>query len=82
MNGNMEVALGEIAVRAEAFVKCPICRNYYVSADDPDAESMAYAMAINDWKAGQFRCSGGVDEIRHEMSRVLRSGNWRCPSCG
>lgn len=81
MNAHVQIALEEIAQQAQAVVKCEICRNNYVIADDEDAESRAYAMATNAWKSGEFR-SAPLDEIRGAMKAVLRDANHRCPSCG
>jgi hypothetical protein len=81
MNAHVQIACEEIAQRAQAVVKCSICRNYYISAGDDDAEAMAYAMATNECKRGAFRTST-LEETRGVMAAVLRNANYRCPSCG
>jgi hypothetical protein len=81
MNGHMHLQLEDIAKQAEAITKCGICGNYYVLADDPDAESQAYAMATSAWKDGEFR-SATLEDAQHAMKLVLGSANHRCPSCG
>jgi hypothetical protein len=81
MNAHVQIALEEIAQQAQAVVKCRICGNNYVSAGDEEAESIAYAMATNACKRGDFR-SATLEEIRGAMKSVLRDANDRCPSCG
>jgi hypothetical protein len=76
----MFVQLEEIARHAGAIIPCEICRNYYLIADDQDAESQAYAMATNAWKRGEFR-RAPLEEVRHVMKGVLDNANHRCPSC-
>jgi hypothetical protein len=81
MNAHVQIALEEIAQRAQAVVKCEVCHNYYVSADDEEANSLAYAMATNAYKRGEFRTTT-LEETRDAMKAVLRDASHRCPSCG
>jgi hypothetical protein len=81
MNAHVQIALEEIAQQAQAVVKCAVCRSNYVSACDDEAESLAYAMATNAWKRGEFR-SAPLEEIRGAMKSVLCNASYRCPSCG
>jgi hypothetical protein len=81
MNAHVQIALEEIAQAAHAIVKCRICQSNYVIADDDEAESLAYAMATNTCKRGEFR-STTLEETRDAMKSVLRDANHRCPSCG
>jgi hypothetical protein len=81
MNAHMQGLLEEIVRNAEAIIPCGICGNYYVIADDADAELIAYAMATNACKRGEFR-SATLEEVRHCMKSVLDNANHRCPSCG
>jgi hypothetical protein len=80
VNAHVRIALEEIAKEAHAIIPCEICGNYYVIADDDDAEAKAYAMATNDWKQGVFRTTS-LDEVRSLMKAVLRDSDRRCPSC-
>ena len=81
MNAHVQIALEEIAQRAGAVVKCETCHSNYISADDEEANSFAYAMATNACMRGEFR-STTLEETRNAMKMVLRDANIRCPSCG
>lgn len=80
MNAHIQEALIEIAKDAGAIAPCEQCCNYDVRIDDPDADSQAYAMTTNAWKAGELRGLTREDAIS-QMAICLRSANERCPSC-
>ena len=73
MNVHVQIALEEIA-------QCEVCHNYYVCADDEEANSLAYAMATNAYKRGEFRTTT-LEKTREAMKAVLRDASHRCPSC-
>jgi hypothetical protein len=70
MNAHVQIALEEIA-------QCEVCHNYYVRADDEEANSLAYAMATNAYKRGEFRTTR-LEETREGMKAVLRDASHRC----
>ena len=81
MNAHMREALIEIAKDAGAVIPCDLCGNFDLrNEDDPATDKMAYAMATNAWKSGQFR-SAPLEEARTLMASILKSANDRCPSC-
>jgi hypothetical protein len=67
---------------AGAIVLCESCRDYYVDELDPDAESRAYAIATNEWKA-ESRGFRGMEreEVVTTIKSALRSTNTKCPGC-
>jgi hypothetical protein len=85
MNSDTQIEAEEIAVSANAIIKCPICHETLISAFDPEAESRAYAMATNAWKSGGrgFRSMERQDVIRTMKSVLDGAGKcWRCSSMG
>jgi ribosomal protein L37AE/L43A len=81
MNSETRPALEDMAKQAGAIVRCPTCHTYDVLAGDSGAESMAYGMATNAWKRGEFGMDSRED-IMSEMKSVLQDANIECPSCG
>ena len=81
MNSESRGLCEELAKRSGAVLPCPNCGNYDLSADDDEAEGMAYGAATNAWKRLDF---GNVDrqEVLTLMKSVLRGTNTSCPSCG
>jgi len=71
MNGNMQIALEEIAQQSGAVVKCEVCQSHYVIADDEEAESRAYGMATNAWKRGELRSVTREEVIREMKCRSM-----------
>jgi hypothetical protein len=80
MNSDTRPSLEEFAKQSGAIIPCPTCSSYDISAGDYDAERMAYGMATNAWKSGQFRMDSR-EEIMSLMKSVLGGANHRCPSC-
>jgi hypothetical protein len=72
----------QCAKDASAIVLCETCCGNYVLACDPDAESHAYALATNQWKAESRGFRGmALKEVRHVVKGVLDDANRECPSC-
>jgi hypothetical protein len=80
MNSETRSTLEEYAKRAGVVVMCPRCHSNEILASDPEAESMAYGMATNGWKHGEFRADSR-EEIMSLMKEVLSGANIRCPFC-
>ncbi len=80
MNSDNRDALEGIAKAASAIITCPTCRSYDISAQDDDAEKRAYAIAVNEWKAGEF-CGSSHEEVKNGMQGVLQDANIDCPQC-
>jgi hypothetical protein len=80
MNSETRPTLEEYAKEAGAIIMCPSCHSNEISAGDSAAESMAYAMATNAWKRGEFRMDSR-EEIMDLMKSVLTDANIKCPSC-
>ena len=81
MNAHMQEAMTDIAQDAGAIVPCGLCGNYDIrNENDPEADSLAYAMATNAWKGDQFR-SASLEEAKKVMKATLSSANDHCPFC-
>ena len=81
MNSETRETVEEYAKQAEAIVRCPVCGNYDIYAEDEEADKRAYGAVTNAWKAGQFGGDSREDIVR-VMEGVLRDANEVCPSCG
>ena len=81
MNSETVPTLEEYAKQAGAITLCPGCHANEVLARDSSAKSMAYAMATNALKRGEFRMDSR-EEIMEMMKSVLTDANRKCPSCG
>ena len=79
MNGDTMIIAEEYAKEAGALINCPVCNEHLVSANDDDADRLAYAKATNAWKHG-VRGFHGMEreEVMHLMKRVLQCSN-NCP---
>ncbi len=80
MNSESVEILTQIAKNAEAIIPCSICGSHYLSAYDEDAENIAYGMATNAWKNGDFR-GASREEIMQLTKSVIDDANDKCPSC-
>jgi hypothetical protein len=82
MNSDTQNQVDEILVRAGAVEKCPVCHDDLISAEDEDAEGMAYAMATNAWKGGE-RGFRGMDreEVMSLVKKALVCVPVSCPRC-
>tara|TARA_B100000378_G_scaffold52563_1_gene38983 strand:- start:2 stop:259 length:258 start_codon:yes stop_codon:yes gene_type:complete len=80
MNSETREIIDGYIRQAGAVSKCPYCSTYDVWADDPEAETMVYAMATNGWKNGKFR-GEGREAIMAAVKSALDDVNIDCPGC-
>jgi hypothetical protein len=76
---DFEAAYVQICIRAEAVEGCRYHADSLIRLFDDDAERRAYAIATNEWKAGNL--VGEREEIMEAVKQVLDSAEDECPSC-
>ncbi len=76
MNGDTMINAEQCALDAGALVVCPMC-DQLISANDEEAERMAYAVITNAWKDGVrgFR-NMERSEVMDLMKRVLQRSSY------
>ena len=75
----LEDAARRIAIHAGAVEPCYIHRDVLIDQGDEQAASQAYAIATNEWKAGEI--IGERQEILHAIERVISMSAFECPRC-
>lgn len=80
MNSDTAVVALEIAREAGAIKTCPYCHGHDVSADNPDAERAAYAMAKSELEGGN-RAFGGMclEDVKSLIKNIIRDADELCP---
>lgn len=69
-----------IAVQAGALEVCPLHKDVTINRGDPEANSRAYAMATNRWKAGELL--GEREDIMAGIKDALdMAADDGCPAC-
>jgi hypothetical protein len=81
MNSDTGLAAEECAKEAGALISCPVCHDCLISAGDPDADRIAYAIATNARKEGR-RGFHGMDreEVMSIMKKMLENSS-ACSRC-
>jgi hypothetical protein len=71
----------QCATDAGAIIKCPNCREYYISGDDGVAERSAYDLAHKVWKENDRGFRGMTwEDVKRTVDSVIQDAG-DCPRC-